>query len=251
MKFRIFIPFILVFLALVSCQKRIQQFAYQDAKTIRFDSTLIAKNDLAVERIIEPYKSKLDALMNEVIGSNAYEMTKGKPSSTLTNFCADAALFGYEESTGKDLDVVIMNFGGIRLNSFGAGDILVGEIYEVMPFDNEFYILEMGNKDLKKLLDMMAKSGGWPISAGSGFSISKDSIADKIVIAGVPYDNNKIYKVGLPDYVANGGDGNSFLKNLPKTDTDLLIRDLMIKYVRTKKNIQADKSSRIKKSNND
>ncbi len=42
--------------------------------------------------MIRPYKLELDKTMNEVIGYCDEELTKGKPSSNLTNWFADVLL---------------------------------------------------------------------------------------------------------------------------------------------------------------
>ncbi len=238
----IYISFIFLF---SSCQKRIQQFAYQKNDYYRFDNKIV-NADSAVLKVIQPYKTKLDLQMNEVIGYNEKEMTKGKPASSLTNFGADAVKFGYEKTTGKKIDALIMNFGGIRLPSLGAGDITVGEMYEIMPFDNIIITMELPQKELMLLFNKIAKAEGWPISEGSGFTI-KDSMATNIIIDNKPFDSNKTYTIGMPDYIANGGDDCSFLINLPRTDSGLLMRDMIIKYVHDTKKIIGDNTLRIKK----
>jgi 2',3'-cyclic-nucleotide 2'-phosphodiesterase (5'-nucleotidase family) len=228
-----------------SCQKKIQHFAYHDNHYFRLEGKQKAI-DTSAYKIILPYKEALDKKMNEVIGYNTYEMVKAKPASTLTNFIADATLAAYKKSTGKHLDAVISNYGGIRLNSFGPGDVLVGEIYELMPFENILIVVQVKGREMMLLLNKMAKAGGWPISKGSGFSI-KDSLATNVSIDNAPFDYEKTYAIGLPDYVANGGDDADFLKTLPREETGLLIRELIIQYVKENKTLAGDKSMRIRK----
>ena len=55
--------------------------------------------------------------------------------------------------------------------------------------------------------------------------------------------------VALPNYVAEGGDGTTFLIDAPKEDTGIFIRDMLIKYVRMTKEIVPDLVPRIKVSN--
>jgi 2',3'-cyclic-nucleotide 2'-phosphodiesterase (5'-nucleotidase family) len=240
-----FYIYLAIVLTLVSCQRKIQHFAHENNFYHKIDNNQ-SQVDSAVYKIIKPYKSQLDIKMTEIIGLNTTEMVKAKPSSTLTNFIADATISSYEKKSGKHLDAVMMNYGGIRLNSFGAGDILVGEIFEIMPFENYLVILQMKGSNVKQLLNKIASAGGWPISKGSGFTI-KDSMATDIVIDNLPFDETKTYFIGLPDYVANGGDDMSFLKGLPREDTGILLRELIMQYVKDKKKIEADQSMRIKK----
>ena len=226
-----------------SCSPKVNHFAYNDVKTYRFDDK-ITDVDSSVVNMILPYKTTLDVKMNEVIGYNRSEMVKAKPSSTLTNWTCDAIKEFYEYKTGEKLDVVLQNYGGIRINSVSAGDITVGKIYEVMPFENNFVVLDCDYENAQKLFYKISQSGGWPISSGSSITI-KDSIPTEIIINGQKIEKNKIYKIGLPDYIANGGDDCHFLKTVKRIDTGLLIRDMLINYVRDKKNIVANNEKRI------
>lgn len=243
---RTYYIYFIVVLTFISCQRKIQHLANENNFYHKIDNNQ-SQVDSAVYKIIKPYKSQLDAKMSEIIGYNTTEMAKAKPSSTLTNFIADATIAGFEKKSGRHLDAVMMNYGGIRLNSFGAGDILVGEIFEIMPFENYLVIIQMNGSQVKQLLNKIAGSGGWPISKGSGFTI-KDSMAIEIVIDSKAFDDTKTYSIGLPDYVANGGDDMTFLRALPKEETGILLRELIMIYVKDKKKIEADQTMRIKKA---
>lgn len=239
--------FYLSLVIIISCQKKYIYFARQDALSYRFDEKVKA-TDSSVVSLIMPYKSVLDVKMNEVIGFNQEEMTKARPSSPLTNFVADAILEGYETMSGNQIDFVIQNFGGIRINSLGPGDITVGEVFEIMPFENALLILEVDGPTTMKIFNKLARSSGWPISIGTGFII-RDSMPSDILIDSRAFDLNKTYKIGMPDYVANGGDDFYFLKNLPRQETGLMIRDILLKYIRTKHNIKSIDDNRIKIEN--
>jgi 2',3'-cyclic-nucleotide 2'-phosphodiesterase (5'-nucleotidase family) len=230
---------------LISCQKKIQHFVKSEYQYHRFDNK-INTEDKEIKAIIEPYKTKLDKQMNEVIGELDVEMIKAKPSSNLTNFVADAVRNQFEKETGEKLDVVILNYGGIRLNSWAAGEIRIGEIFEIMPFENMLVIIHVNGSELLPLLNKIAKNDGWPISEGSGFEI-KDSIASNIIINKKVLNHDNIYAVGVPDYIANGGDNMEELKKLKKSDTGLLLRELMIRYIKENKKIVSNNEERIKK----
>lgn len=234
----------ILFASLVSCSKRINHFAYNDVKNHRIDNKQ-TNVDSQLMAMIAPYKTALDVQMNEVIGYTSEEMVKNKPSSNLTNWVTDAILNGYKNKTNRNVDLVLLNYGGIRLNALGKGDIIVGEVYELLPFENYFVIVEADGVTTKALLDKAAQLGGWPISENSSFTI-KDSIATDVVIDGKPFDINKTYKIGLPDYVANGGDECSFLKTAPREDSGILVRDLLMFEIKRVKNTTADSAKRIK-----
>ncbi|MEZ4911103.1 MAG: 5'-nucleotidase C-terminal domain-containing protein [Saprospiraceae bacterium] len=204
--------------------------------------------DVAIAEAIEPYKVQLDATMNEVIGYNEAEMVKGKPSSSLTNWFTDALLAETQKLVQDSLDFAIQNYGGIRLNSFAPGDITIGKVYELMPFDNVMYIVELKGNLVKKLFDRLAQSGGWPISNTVNFHIAYGE-ATNIFIKGMPLDTLKTYNVAIPDYVALGGDNMEMMKGAPMHNTNALVRDLLIQYIKDEtskgRNIIVNPSQRI------
>ncbi|MFK8165034.1 MAG: 5'-nucleotidase C-terminal domain-containing protein [Lewinella sp.] len=178
---------------------------------------------------IAPYKAQLDAKMNRQLATVKTPLKKGQPESTLGNWVAD--LFA-QAAAGSfpDRDIVFatLNQGGIRVREIGTGPLIVSEIYELMPFDNELVLMELNGKVFKEFINHIANDGGWPVSAGLAVKASANGL--DIKIGGKAIDPSKVYTVALPDYVANGGSGTSMLKPLPKIKSGLLIRDLLIEY---------------------
>jgi 2',3'-cyclic-nucleotide 2'-phosphodiesterase (5'-nucleotidase family) len=235
--------FIVLISTTISCQKKIFQVANIKSQRNDIGKTKIDE-DKDVEKIILPYRTKLNETMNVVIADVKGILTKGSPSSSLTNFCADAVFDAYNKDAKEPLDVVVLNSGGIRSNSLGKGELLVGEIYEIMPFDNMLTVITMDNLQLKEFFDRIAKSKGWPISKGSGFEI-KGEMAQAILVNGEPLAASRKYRVGMPDYIANGGDGTANLGSLPRFESGVFIRDLMIQYCKDKKIIEVNNENRI------
>ncbi len=204
--------------------------------------------DVEVASIIEPYKLKLEETMNVVIGFNEVEMTKGKPQSSLTNWFADALLDETQKLVSDPIDFAVQNYGGIRVPVFAKGEITVNEIYELMPFDNLMFVLELKGETVQLLFDKMAESGGWPVSRNVYFEIAYGK-AKNIKIKGFPLDLNKIYNAAIPDYVASGGDNAVFLTDSKSHNTGALIRDMLINNIKESHakglNIKADLSPRI------
>jgi len=205
--------------------------------------------DTKVAEMIEPYKAQLDQTMNEVIGYNEAEMIKGKPNSSLTNWFSDVLLEESQKLVTEKVDFAIQNYGGIRLPTIAKGDVTVGKIYELMPFDNLMYIQELPGSTVQLLFDKIAESGGWPLSHSVSMDIAYGK-AKNIYFHGVALDTNKVYVAAIPDYIANGGDNMDFLRNVKTNNTGALIRDLLINNIRFHtsqgKNIISNPSVRIK-----
>lgn len=233
-----------VLLVLQSCHRKQTYFAYYEAGAVRVDEKMKAEDSTTLA-MIGPYKARLDQQMNEVIGYNEEELVKAKPGSNLTNWMADAIAESYERQAREKLDFAVANYGGIRINSVAAGNLTLGKLYEIMPFENALVIMDLDGKQVKLLLNRLAAYGGWPVSEGLQFDI-KDSMAVNVMIQGKPWREEGSYRIGLPDYVANGGDDCDFLKALPRVNSGLLIRDLLISDVKRNKNLRASKAERIK-----
>lgn len=224
--------YLLFLLAFLSCSKQ-YHLADVKNKTYRIEKASFPV-DVKVASMIEPYKLKLDETMNEVISYSDIELVKGKPTSSLTNWFTDVLLDATQKLVSDPIDFAVQNYGGIRLPAIPKGDISVGKIYELMPFDNVMYIMELEGSIVQMFFDRMAESGGWPVSRNVYFEISYGK-AKNIQIKGVPLDTNKIYTLAIPDYVANGGDNMTFLKDAKSNNTGALIRDMIISHLRENK----------------
>lgn len=236
--------------SLYSCSKQIY-VANEEVSYSRVDNKLKERSS-NIDALIAPYKVSLDSVMNEVIAYSPQELVKKKPNSSLGNWFSDVIKdAGIEALSDQEIDVSLQNYGGLRISSIAEGEITVGKIYELMPFDNQLVVLTLDSSEMQQLYDRVADYGGWPIS-GSTFTI-KNKRAKDIQIQGKPLSNTRTYQVGLSDYIANGGDNCFFLKELPRVTPGILIRDLIIDYLvnRKIKTISVDNSERINITGNE
>lgn len=184
--------------------------------------------DSSTVAFISPYKQKLDSAMNVVIGFAPEALVKQQPESNLGNFFSDVMLQrAYRvANTDTSLMVSVFNYGGLR-TSVPQGDVHVGNMFEVMPFENQLVIFPMKGADLLRVLTVVADKGGSPVGG------IRMEIADKkprnVSIHQVPLDTAKVYTIVTSDYLANGGD-YFFTLAAPKnvTNTNLLLRDILI-----------------------
>ena len=214
------------------------------------DSAVTVDSSIIKEYL--PYKQKLDAQMNEVIGHCAQELTKSYelPETLLGNFFSDAVL-----AEGRKIDPQIdfampSTKGGLR-NTLPKGDIHLSDVFELMPFENETVVLKLKGADVELLLAAIAHSGGQPV-AGIRIKIDNEKPAD-VLINGQSFDPSRTYYVLTSDYVANGGDHINGLQNpLEKKVLGLKIRDALIMYIKENtvqhKIIDANLDGRITKN---
>lgn len=200
--------------------------------------------DSTVLKSYASYKHIIDSTMNRVIIVSERNMDKKTPEGLLGNMAADASFEELKQRYfDKDLpeyDFCFLNNGGLRA-SLPAGDITVGNIFSLMPFENEMVVLVLSGATTEKLLNFIAAKGGMPVS-GVTMKI-RDTLATDILIKGKPFDSNRNYVVATSDYLANGGDNLDFLSEaIAKYSTGFKLRDLIILNLENK-NKQGQKLS--------
>ncbi len=190
--------------------------------------TSAAAADSVITGYYTPYKDSLDKIMKVPLAELDNELTKKQPEGTLGNHLADILKIQAEQYAKTKVDVAILNYGGIRIPALSKGTLRIEHAYFIMPFDNYIVLQTLTGRQLSDFCDSMALKNGWPVS-GMSFQISGKK-AININVAKTPLDVEKKYTVALNDYVANGGDGMTFLKNIPQQQTGVLFRDAIIEY---------------------
>lgn len=187
------------------------------------------KKDSAMNVLLMPYTKDIHATMNKVIGTSAGTYNNNRPESEIGNFMADAYKAMAEEKFSRKVDAGFMNAGGIR-SYFSKGNITVGKVFEIMPFDNILVLQEIKGGVLQTYLDKMAEDGGWPVSKGVTLVI-RNKKATEVMINGKPLDPGTVYVVAHSDYIANGGGDCDMLKSIPQINRGYLMRDAIIDYI--------------------
>ncbi len=237
-------------LLLLCCAACKQVFLPQQTavQTYRIDATASAPEDSAIVALIQPYKIQLEAEMNVVLGEVAQTLNKAKPESSLGNWAADVTHQSCESLYGKSIDFAIVNYGGLRITQIPAGPLRRSKIFELMPFDNQLVVLEANGTVVQQLFERMADYGGWPISHSVSYKIEEGKAKD-IKINGLPLTLKKIYRIGMTDFVANGGDKCFFFKDMPRTELAVLYRDALLEFVEAEtkagRKIEAKKEGRV------
>ncbi|MFK8104356.1 MAG: 5'-nucleotidase C-terminal domain-containing protein [Saprospiraceae bacterium] len=224
-QYLLFLPLLLLF----ACTK-VLHLAETKPANYRIDADAKITEDPAIKEMIQPYKKQLDAEMNAVIGEVALTLSKAKPESTLGNWTADAIQKKCTDYYQQPIDFSIVNYGGLRIPNVRKGSISKGKVFELMPFDNMLVVLQLDGQTVLQFFDHMASNGGWPISRGVTYQISGEK-ATEVLVNGKSIDPQKMYKIGMSDYIANGGDRCAFFKDKKRDQLGKLFRDALLEYV--------------------
>lgn len=238
--------FFFFFILINACQSRyVFHISDYNAQTSKIDEN-IKIEDSTLYYIIKPYKSSLNETMQEKVAEALGDFTKAQPESTLGNLVADATRVMASEYLNEDIDIGIVNYGGIRIPSINRGEVTLSNVFELMPFDNFLVVVEVTGLELKEIIARISVYGGWPIS-GISFKIEEDKTFSDVWVNDKPLDVNKKYKIALSDYIANGGDKMDMLTNLNQINTNKLLREAFIDYFRKEKELIPTMEGRIVK----
>ena len=209
--------------------------------------------DSQIIYMYKPFKDSLEKDMKRVISISEKEMIKGRPESLLTNFLADLLLKESKAVAARSNGEVnpaisYFNYGGIR-TSLPKGEITVGKIFELMPFENELVFIQLTGDQIQEFLNHLAEKGGESVG-GMRYVISNGKAVD-IQIAGKKIVSKKTYWLATNDYVAEGGGGlEVFTHRLKIIKPGLKIRDVILnnleKSYKEGKTLTAKEDGRVK-----
>jgi 2',3'-cyclic-nucleotide 2'-phosphodiesterase (5'-nucleotidase family) len=219
-----FIIFTVLILSCASSKQDIRELSSIESRNLQIDSTLSA--DPAMTAYIQPYREDLDNKMGVVIGISALALRKGKPEAPLNNFVADLMLERANREFDKPVHVALTNRGGLRA-AIPEGQVTLGNIYEVMPFENELVVLEMMGIQLLTLAKEIGDVGGEPVS---GMILEfQGEMVSKMTIAGQPVQNDSIYYLTTTDFLSSPGRNRfAILNTVPRTFLGVTLRDAII-----------------------
>lgn len=222
------LPCIIILSCRLSYQPRSVQYStYHVAGQHLLDTSFVS--------FLQPYGDSLHSVMQIVLATAKTTLQKKQPEGTLGNFLADALRESAAEIFNTPVDAAFLNPGGIRKSYLKSGTITVGNLYEIMPFDNLVALQEISGRVLQDFLNLTAAKGGWPV-AGITMKIKNNKAVD-VKIGANPLDSNARYRIVNSDYIVHGGDNCDMLKVIPAKIADYLVRDAFIDYI-SKQNAQ-------------
>lgn len=174
-----------------------------------------------MQDFLAPYKHKVDSVNSHVIAWSATDMPNGLSKGAYANWAGDfASWYGRQiadslRKRGVEIAPVafgMMNVGGIR-QPMMKGAVTEGQILSTFPFSNRMRLIEIAGSDLISTMRIVAPKGGEAVSGE--VRVVTDSVGnfERMLIDGVEIDPQRRYVVSTIDYVANGNDDMTPMKN--------------------------------------
>jgi len=189
--------------------------------TILLDAS-VAEDPAIVARVAE-LAGPIAEMKERVVASTA-EPIDGERGSCravecpMGNIITDAML---DRVKDQGVEIAIQNGGGIRA-SIDAGEVTMGEVLTVLPFQNTLSTFQVSGATVVAALEngvskIEEGAGRFPQVAGMTYTFDASKPAGErisdVMVGGAPIDLEKVYGVVSNNYVRNGGDGYKMFRD--------------------------------------
>lgn len=217
-----------------SCASHQYEVSGVSRSRILIDKRYDANPDAEAAQFIAPYKHQVDSIMGPVVGKNDHFMDKDRPESELSNLLCDI-LVRAGKDFGEQPVFSVYNMGGIRA-ALAEGDVTIGDVNEMAPFENKICFLTLTGEKTLELFQQIARRGGEGVSHAVKMVITKDHKLKSVTLNGEPIDPNRSYRIATLDYLAEGNDELTAFKsgtevNAPKANENN-VRYIIMNYFR-------------------
>ena len=182
----------------------------------------IQEDAATVARIAEA-AAPLDEIRNEIVASASAAIDGARENCRavecqMGNLVADAML---DRVKDQGIQIAIQNGGGLRA-SIDSGDVTMGEVLTVLPFQNTLSTFQVTGATIIEALENGVSqiedgAGRFPQVAGMTYAYDKAAAAGSrisdVMVGGAPIELDKVYGVVSNNYVRNGGDGYKMFRD--------------------------------------
>ncbi|MCC7348639.1 MAG: bifunctional metallophosphatase/5'-nucleotidase [Variibacter sp.] len=197
--------------------------------------------DPEVAAQVARYEADFAREMDVVIGTTAVELDS-RNATVRTREAAIGNLFADAMRLSTRSDAALINGGGIRAGKvYPAGAAITRrDIMAELPFNNRVVVVQLSGADLWRALEngltqLPLASGRFPQVSGLQVDYAPARAPGARVTAmqvdGAPLDPARLYRVAILDFLANGGDDYTMLRDAqritPDNDAPLLATEVM------------------------
>ncbi|MBI0577740.1 bifunctional 2',3'-cyclic-nucleotide 2'-phosphodiesterase/3'-nucleotidase [Neobacillus cucumis] len=195
--------------------------------------------DAKVKSELDKYLADIAPITGEIVGTASAPISRtqnGAGESPMGNLIADAM----RAKTGTQF--AFMNVGGVRDEIKQAGDITWGDLFAIQPFGNDIVSEKITGEQVRALINEQFQADRYRIMQISGLKYTwsdKLPIGQKVVDIYLPdgskIDPKAVYSVTVNNFMADGGDGFTVLKQGTERTTWSSDLDALVEYVKAQK----------------
>lgn len=204
-----------------------------DSKIIPLDTY---QADAEYTEIVEKYYDNPE--LKKSVGSFTAPLKK----DGFVNFMVDAI------DNKIDVDVVMCNVGGVRLDEHPAGDMSLATIFSLEPFGTQIWTMKMTPEQMRQLIltkfnDKVntKESHRLDLYSTTPYTIVVDDSKDAIDVKFPKLREGKEYVVAMGDYIVGKYEG---LEAKDKTNTSIYITDALMKFLKDKSPVEPNNKPR-------
>lgn len=189
--------------------------AYAEGDTILLDAS-VAEDPAMVARVAE-LAGPIEEMKSRVVAQSTAAI-EGDRSVCRAMECAMGSLIAdamLDRVKAQGVEIAFQNGGGIRA-SIDAGEVTMGEVLTVLPFQNTLSTFEVDGAAIMAALEngvgqIEDGAGRFPQVAGMTFTVDASAepgsrISD-VMVGGAALEMDRVYRLVSNNYVRNGGDG--------------------------------------------
>lgn len=214
--------------------------------------------DPKLSSLVRFYNEQAAPLAQRRLGEMSAAITRdASPAgqSALGSLVADAHLTATRSAGAQ---IAFMNRGGVRTDLRADGGYLTySDVFAVHPFGNSLITLNLTGAEIDTLLEQQWTVANTMLQVSSGFSYEWDAKAPagqrvdiaRIRLDGVPIDPARVYRVTVNDFLAQGGEGFTLLKQAGERTRGIVDVEALEQYVTAHSPLLAPTEQRIVRRN--
>jgi 5'-nucleotidase/UDP-sugar diphosphatase len=214
--------------------------------------------DAGAAAILKPYTDMIAEKKKTVVATASNDILRGSPANSFNSgpgpLAADSMVW---KTSSQGATISILPRGGVKTD-FLAGNITMGDLLSVLPYNSLLCTIEMTGSEVKNALEDgidyqvvnnprgPTNSPWYPYVSGLKFDVIENAakgsrmtnIQYRSSLGGsyARFDLDATYKIIVTTYVAGGGDGYTTLKNISasrKSDVGFVDSDAFSEYLKS------------------
>jgi 2',3'-cyclic-nucleotide 2'-phosphodiesterase (5'-nucleotidase family) len=232
------------------------------AEALAMDATWILENtDLEVAARVAYWAEIVAPIVNEPVGYTNISLVRDyNNESSMGDIVTDSMLWKADEYDDGELngsvDIAFTNPGGLRSDIVipdGAAlpyTVTWGMTFDVLPFGNTLYMMDLTGAQIQELLDQAAKLyKGILQTSGASWYWYNDTGTDAptawgaygVTVSGEPLVRDQVYRVVTNNFLAGGQDGwTTFSEGTNRWDTYYDMQQSFVEYIQMLGTIDAE-----------